>query len=665
MKRFSLVAHAALLTALGAFAGCTGEAPTGTSSATTGTTGSGAGGSGGATSGTGGGTSTGTGGSGATGGAGGSGGATTGATGGGGSGGTGGVTTSSTGGGGSGGAGGSPGCVLDGVLTPPEVCDDGNMIEGDGCDTDCTHSCVSPAVDCPAAPPCQQASCVADHTCSLSPDPAQDGLPCGMNALCKAGSCAPISCGDGVIQGAEQCDFGAGNGPGAGCELDCTFSCSEAPDSCSDGETCNGLETCVAFAGPSGMGKKCSPGIQLLDCSACAGGVCGSGMCKASMCGDGCVDLAAGEQCEPPGTVMCSALCKTVVANPCGNGVRDPGEQCDDGNTQNLDGCDASCAFEQDLRSNFLKLQFGVDAFCSGDNRFGSAVSPIAQGAVQDALDQSIAAGTSGFVVKMLGLASPTGADDPSLDLGVMTATPAAGLGYDGANDLDWWYDVTPSSIDVSRNPIDKLPGSILGSVLGAGPGSMRMKAAFFGPDSVLLRMSGVKLSVPIGASFAPTPSVGGAPPGHLPSEHLDPALVSFASAGQKVINFAGKLCGNIAVKSLAQTPIPPGLISGGALVCLEGYTAASSMLDLFVHGCTVNPGGGPLPVLFPTQPDKADPAAPVAGAGAPYTFSLNAQHIVSGCTDKNGVAVSLAACIDAAAYSSYFRFALGRVILH
>lgn len=575
------------------------------------------------------------------------------------------TTTSSSGSTTASGTGGAASCVLDGTVTAPEQCDDNNTVDGDGCDHDCTFSCVDPAVDCAAPPPCKQSACLAAHTCALAADPAQDGLACGANALCKAGDCAPIVCGDGVTEGAEQCDFGAANGLGAGCETTCTFSCTKAPDSCPNAQTCDGVEACTTIMSGLSVGQKCAPGIQLLDCSACASGVCGSGVCKASTCGDGCVDATLGEQCEPPGTVKCDATCKTVIVNPCGNGVRDAGEQCDDSNQVNLDGCDATCKFEQDLRSNYLQMQFGLDAFCGNANRLGASIpAGLPQGQLQSDIDQGIAAGTTGFVVKMLGLASLTGGDDPALEVGAMLAAPVAGVGYSGSSDLEWWYQVNPAQLDPSRNPLDKLAGSLTGNVLSAGPGPMNLAVNFFPNSAALLRLSSAKLQLTVGASFAPGASAGGTTPGHLASEHLDPALQSFASLGQTNLNFAGKLCGNVTTKSLSQTPMPTELLPGGPYACIEGYNpAASSFLDALVSGCTVNVGQL-IPIILPTQPDKADPAAPVAGAGAPYKLIPNAQKIITGCTDKNNAAVPLAACIDAAAYSSYFRLAMDRVIL-
>ena len=70
------------------------------------------------------------------------------------------------------------------------------------------------------------------------------------------------------------------------------------------------------------------------------------------------------------------------------------------------------------------------------------------------------------------------------------------------------------------------------------------------------------------------------------------------------------------------------------------------------------------LPQVSPTQPDDVDPTAPPAGAGGPYRLSAGTNRIVNTCRDKNNAVVNLAACLDAAAYSSYFRFATDRVII-
>jgi cysteine-rich repeat protein len=56
------------------------------------------------------------------------------------------------------------------------------------------------------------------------------------------------------------------------------------------------------------------------------------------VCGNGAVEQ--GEECDDGNTTDgdgCSAYCE--VESPCGNGVLDPGEQCDDGNRDNTDSC--------------------------------------------------------------------------------------------------------------------------------------------------------------------------------------------------------------------------------------------------------------------------------------------------------------------------------------
>ena len=66
-------------------------------------------------------------------------------------------------------------------------------------------------------------------------------------------------------------------------------------------------------------------------------------------CGDG--NLECGEQCDDGNTDDCdgcSAACTNEPNPVCGDGNLDPcgGETCDDGNTIDCDGCDASCVIE-------------------------------------------------------------------------------------------------------------------------------------------------------------------------------------------------------------------------------------------------------------------------------------------------------------------------------
>jgi hypothetical protein len=116
--------------------------------------------------------------------------------------------------------------------------------------------------------------------------------------VCNGASGSSAICGDGIVEGSEQCDTGG-----------------------VDTATCNRN-------------------------------------CTLAICGDGYVNVAAGEQCEPPGTAGCSSTCRTssspcvavdqchVAGTPdlttglCSNPPVTDGTACDDGNacTQN-DSC--------------------------------------------------------------------------------------------------------------------------------------------------------------------------------------------------------------------------------------------------------------------------------------------------------------------------------------
>jgi len=66
--------------------------------------------------------------------------------------------------------------------------------------------------------------------------------------------------------------------------------------------------------------------------------------CAVTACGNGIV--TTGEQCDD-GNLLGGDGCSPVcgLEGACGDGVRSPFELCDDGNTLNGDGCDANCTF--------------------------------------------------------------------------------------------------------------------------------------------------------------------------------------------------------------------------------------------------------------------------------------------------------------------------------
>jgi len=195
-----------------------------------------------------------------------------------------------------------PGCKFnvcgDGFQGPGEQCDDGNTIDGDGCNSDCTTGfCGNGIVD-----PGEQCD-----------DQNLDNTDDCLN------TCMFASCGDGFLwAGVEQCDDGALNSNSAECTLECTLNV------CGDGFLWDGVEQCDPGADMIGPGMACLDG------------------CVVNGCGDG--DVGPGEECDDgnaDNTDACTTECKF---NVCGDGfVHEGVEECDDGNLNDNDACHNDC----------------------------------------------------------------------------------------------------------------------------------------------------------------------------------------------------------------------------------------------------------------------------------------------------------------------------------
>jgi len=310
--------------------------------------------------------------------------------------------------------------------------------------------------------------------------------------------------------------------------------------------------------------------------------------------------------------------------------------------------------FEQDQRINQLTLQFGTDTFAT-TNTFGHAFASVVQGQVQTPIAQAIADGSISLLFTFPGLADLTGTNAPSLLLGVVNASPIqqGPATYSGTSDLDWWYLLSPTDVVAGGTPLQQGAGSISNRVLNADFGRLNFEHSPLSANAGLTLFSTV-LTASNGTASMPRQSANNFPPGHSPGEGISPALVSFEIMTQ------GQLKGNISALSLANTPVPAPLASGGATACTQGYSGTNSYLDLIVGGCTAL--GGFITAIFASQPDRFDTNAPVAGAGPPYTFT-RAGTRVTGAHDHLGAAVSLQTALAASGYSAYFKFTTDRVI--
>ena len=332
----------------------------------------------------------------------------------------------------------------------------------------------------------------------------------------------------------------------------------------------------------------------------------------------------------------------------CGNAVREDAEQCDDGNVSNLDGCDSACRFEQAHRANSLEQRYDTDAVCPA-NAFGGSIGSAAQDQVNEALAEDVASGAITIMFKAMNLGDLRGQNEDAFQLGTLQGAPHAGPGYNGAADLDWWYDVKSQSVDSEKNPADQLLASIVDRKLTAGPGSLNLHMSMAGTPVLLALKNTVVRGVTDG-NAALTISDGGTP-GHVAEENVDPSLTSFT------LMHEGTICGDILSESLAHTPVPAALKAGGSAECNEGYTDAHSYLDVLVNGCSVVF----FRVINKTQPDHYLGDAP---AGCKYILTKNAQRQVTGCTDGLGNALHLQHCLSHALYSTYLGYTSDRVIL-
>jgi len=197
--------------------------------------------------------------------------------------------------------------------------------------------------------------------CGLIDSHYESGTAAPCNSGCTwwdTSVCHP-KCGDGFLLAPEVCEIGDYKDCG---ELGQYLGGVNAP--CLD--DCTGYNTAYCTATVCGDGKKegnefCD--TQLTSCetlgnypknwyarcnSDCTGFDVNDCINGAIICGNGVLEPL--EQCDDGNTTSgdgCSSKCKLEgVQAVCGNGIKEGTEQCDDGNTVNGDGCSAGCLLE-------------------------------------------------------------------------------------------------------------------------------------------------------------------------------------------------------------------------------------------------------------------------------------------------------------------------------
>ncbi|NOS67653.1 MAG: DUF4215 domain-containing protein [Candidatus Peribacteraceae bacterium] len=223
---------------------------------------------------------------------------------------------------------------------------------------------------------------------NCAPGGCTSSLECAEGAMCVSGKCVQY-CGNGRLDPGEVCDpsSGAGDGCTDTCLLKENQQCTHDTDCssvacrkglfvpCTTGGQCQSNDcrdgACTNLCGNDKIdpGEICDPGLAgssdtcTRDCLRPTGAVCARGNeCQTGLCeGEACTACERNSQC---GSGLCvSGGCVDL----CGNGKRDPPEQCDDGNRITGDGCSRFCLREATVAGELLPISLLGDVTQGGD----------------------------------------------------------------------------------------------------------------------------------------------------------------------------------------------------------------------------------------------------------------------------------------------------------
>jgi cysteine-rich repeat protein len=236
------------------------------------------------------------------------------------------------------------------IIDAGEQCDDGNLLNGDGCSNLCQLEgnpvCGNGAIEAPEE--CDGANLDNLDCSDFNFDVG--ALACDNQCTFDISDCRDAICGDGVQEGPEQCDDG-NTGDLDGCSAACTIE-----DNCGNGsvelnEQCDGNnlsgQDCTDFGFDAGT-LACNANCLFI-LGGCTEALCGDGVLEGSeQCDDN--NILDGDGCSSDCIAGLGFLCLGAPSQcdtVCGDGLIRGEEVCDDDNTNNNDGCDNLCQNEE------------------------------------------------------------------------------------------------------------------------------------------------------------------------------------------------------------------------------------------------------------------------------------------------------------------------------